>query len=619
MTFLFHQSKQRVSKLLVVAAVILVMMSSTTQVKLPRKYGFVAAFSLTSIKFGTGRFISSKELGRKTFPPLGVSNASPFDNKIDRSPSTNQQDHPMPAMLQGKSPKIIRLRKAIQELAADESIRETNSPIVVLGPKGCGKASIVEELITLLPACDEVVTISLDDAVSFVDLLIGPEGGKATSNDGGVLDRLASRQNITVVFKGFQSVSADSEDNFQLRQHVEQTVLQLLSKGSYWNKQDGSGEIPFLPRIIYSVHGSKKPALVDDLADGTRKISVIQVPSLEARTQDMKNIVTAKIKSFEKEYGLRNIQVTQEANKRLLDHAWVGGEDELDDELRKALLRLALSIKRDWSHRLLGEDLSPASSSLPVYLRSKHMLTDSPSESIRTRLLYEFPFLRKVIESPWIFDHTLRYIVTPIFVVFLVVLFFGAQTREQSAALTVFWAGWWPAVMLSFPFLGRIWCSICPFMAVGNIAQEMVMESGIQLKKWPKWAQEIGPLFAFALFFAILAWEELWNLPQNGTLSAWLLLLITSGAVFNSVQYEKRLWCRYLCPIGAMCRTFGVISMTEVRSFKANCQGCTDPQCVNGHSSVPDKSDVFALKGCTMGLKNNQLQDMGHVSACFKL
>lgn len=34
------------------------------------------------------------------------------------------------------------------------------------------------------------------------------------------------------------------------------------------------------------------------------------------------------------------------------------------------------------------------------------------------------------------------------------------QDRESSAALTVFWAGWWPLVLLSFPFLGRAWCAM---------------------------------------------------------------------------------------------------------------------------------------------------------------
>jgi hypothetical protein len=151
-------------------------------------------------------------------------------------------------------------------------------------------------------------------------------------------------------------------------------------------------------------------------------------------------------------------------------------------------------------------------------------------------------------------------------------------------------------------------CSICPCMAVGNLAHEAVVASGVKLKKWPKWVDAVGGgPFAFGLFFALLMWEELWDLPQDGALSAWLLLLITSGAVFNSVQYENRMWCRHLCPIGAMRRTFGTVSMTEVRSFEANCQGCTEPQCVNGISAALDPSDKFALKGCTMELKNNQM------------
>jgi hypothetical protein len=32
--------------------------------------------------------------------------------------------------------------------------------------------------------------------------------------------------------------------------------------------------------------------------------------------------------------------------------------------------------------------------------------------------------------------------------------------------------------------------------------------------------------------------------------AGWLLVLITSGAVACSVLFERRLWCRYLCPIG---------------------------------------------------------------------
>jgi polyferredoxin len=34
------------------------------------------------------------------------------------------------------------------------------------------------------------------------------------------------------------------------------------------------------------------------------------------------------------------------------------------------------------------------------------------------------------------------------------------QDREHNVALTVFWAGWWPLVLLSYHFVGRAWCAV---------------------------------------------------------------------------------------------------------------------------------------------------------------
>jgi len=309
----------------------------------------------------------------------------------------------------------------------------------------------------------------------------------------------------------------------------------------------------------------------------------------------LKYIAKQKLKCIEGNFGLENVQLSKEATQRLLDHRWeVDGDAELDSELYKGLERLASEMK--WN---------PFASNM---LKSQHLLVYAYDERTRIRLLHNVPFLRQIIMSPWVFDHTLRYIVTPVFIVILLVLFLGPQSRGHNTALTIFWAGWWPGVMFVFPFLGRIWCSICPFMAVGILAQESATKLGIELRKWPKWGETIGPSFAFGLFFAILMWEELWDLPDNGALSACLLLLITSGAVVGSVIYEKRFWCRYLCPIGAMNKMFATLSMTEIRTWKANCEGCTNPTCKVGGSSTLDPSDAFAIKGCTMDLKNNQLR-----------
>ncbi|CAB9507626.1 nitrogen assimilation regulatory protein [Seminavis robusta] len=526
---------------------------------------------------------------------------------VDSSNSrSHNEEEPSTSILLGKSPKAVRLRKNLQEIWSDPSV----SPIVIVGPKGSGKPSIVEELLERLPSwqTQTIHRLDMDDAASLLDTMLGTATNTSTKGEQGLLDILSDQQNTTLVLKGFESRSSSSQDELSRRQELQATVTKLLTEQSFYSRWQGR-EKTFQPRIVYSQHtyGSQEPEFLKNKKPDNR-VLLLKVPAIESRGKDLSLISQAKINVFQKEYGLRNVQLTPEANKRLLDHTWGDGEPELDQELRNALLRLALEKKRN-PYLFEGP--------LPFLLLSRHMLTNAPNESMRRRLLYDFPFLRRIIESPWIFDHLQRYIVAPVFVAFLVILFWGPQTRDHSAALTVFWAGWWPAVMLSFPLLGRIWCSICPFMVVGNLAQEAVTAAGVELKKWPKWVNMAGAPFAFGLFFGILVWEELWDLPQNGALSAWLLLLITSGALFNSVQFEKRMWCRHLCPIGAMCRTFGTMSMTEVRSFKANCQGCTNPQCVNGDSPVPSPTDTFALKGCTMGLKNNQLTDMGHCTLCM--
>ena len=114
---------------------------------------------------------------------------------------------------------------------------------------------------------------------------------------------------------------------------------------------------------------------------------------------------------------------------------------------------------------------------------------------------------------------------------------------------------WWPGSFVVYPFLGRIWCgSICPFMIFGEIAQKSrQMIDKTPLKKWPRDSiEKWGPWFLYALFFVILVWERVWELSDHASLSAWLLLIITAGAVICSavLGFEHRLWCRYLCPIG---------------------------------------------------------------------
>ena len=112
----------------------------------------------------------------------------------------------------------------------------------------------------------------------------------------------------------------------------------------------------------------------------------------------------------------------------------------------------------------------------------------------------------------------------------------------------------------------------------------MARALGWQPARWPRgesdqWA---SPLLA-AGFALILLWEEVWNLQNTAWLSSCLLLLITAGAVIGSLRFEKRFWCRYLCPVGGMNGLFAKLSVLELRAQVGTCSGsCSSYACFKG-------------------------------------
>jgi polyferredoxin len=137
-----------------------------------------------------------------------------------------------------------------------------------------------------------------------------------------------------------------------------------------------------------------------------------------------------------------------------------------------------------------------------------------------------------------------------------------------------------------------------------------------QLKKWPRQAAEKwGGWFLYGLFALILLWEELWNLENTAYLSSCLLLLITAGAMIFSTIFERRFWCRYLCPIGGMNGLFAKLSLTELRAQQGTCSAeCTTYQCYKGG---PAKGEGLATNGCPLYSHPAQLEDNRDCVLCM--
>jgi polyferredoxin len=82
-----------------------------------------------------------------------------------------------------------------------------------------------------------------------------------------------------------------------------------------------------------------------------------------------------------------------------------------------------------------------------------------------------------------------------------------------------------------------------------------------------------------------------------------------------SLLYEKRSWCRFLCPVGGMNGLFAKLAMTELRAQSGTCSGsCTSYGCFKGGPAV---GEGLASAGCPLGSHQAHLTDNRNCVLCF--
>ncbi len=323
---------------------------------------------------------------------------------------------------------------------------------------------------------------------------------------------------------------------------------------------------------------------------------IIKVPPLRVRKTDIKAQVDYYISLYCQASGIPKPKITPEALRRLQSYDFPGNLKELKNLVERAI------VQAGEAKELTEEIFWPA---------------QAKKKQLRLNLLNVYPNLRQFLRSPWWPDRINYGLTLTVFAIIVGVLFVGPQSRDRNFALNLFWAWWWPLILLAFPFLGRAWCAVCPFMIYGEVTQKLSLWLfPRQLKKWPRQqAEKWGGWFLFGLFTLIFLWEELWDLENTAYLSACLLLLITAGAMIFSAIFERRFWCRYLCPIGGMNGLFAKLSMTELRAQQGICSAtCTTYQCYKGG---PQKGEGMETLGCPLYSHPAQLEDNRDCVLCM--
>lgn len=470
----------------------------------------------------------------------------------------------------GKSRYAVRLRQSIEQASKERK------SVLIFGEPGLGKDNIAALIHYGSPYRREpIIQIDASKLQASGAELFGRAGGKP-----GLIAALGEG---TLVLNNIQEIDPE----------LVGAIATLLKEGTYTPVarpgEPPAARVTARARIIL-IAEQTVPEL-DSTVERT-----IKVPPLRVRKADISDQVNYYISLICRAKGIAKPRVTPEAIRHLQAYDFPNNLTELENLIRRAVVQLS------GGEELTEEIVWPS---------------QSKKKQFRLNLLNAYPSLRRFLRSRWYPDRFNLWLVMPAFAAVVAILFLGPQTRSENFALNLFWAWWWPTVLLGFPFVGRLWCAICPFMIYGEVMQNLSLRLfPRQLKRWPRQsAERWGGWFLFGFFALILLWEELWNLEDTAYLSACLLLLITAGAVIFSQIFERRFWCRYLCPIGGMNGMFAKLSLTELRAQQGTCSAeCTTYQCYKGG---PEKGEGQETNGCPLYSHPAQLDDNRDCVLCM--
>ncbi|MFA5139209.1 MAG: 4Fe-4S binding protein [Elusimicrobiota bacterium] len=191
-----------------------------------------------------------------------------------------------------------------------------------------------------------------------------------------------------------------------------------------------------------------------------------------------------------------------------------------------------------------------------------------------------FPWVRWLYRSR-LFPGLARWAVLAGMVFTLWTLFAGSMSPSMNPGAVLLWGVWWPLLCLLPWLAGRGFCAVCPVMLLGPF-RRFLARLDLPL---PQAFRDLGLMPAAGLLVLFSVADIFFRIEARPWVSGRFLVLMILVVFALFILFEEWVWCRQLCPVGAVQAALARFSLVGMErrsagacSLRVPVEG-TDPRC----------------------------------------
>ena len=191
------------------------------------------------------------------------------------------------------------------------------------------------------------------------------------------------------------------------------------------------------------------------------------------------------------------------------------------------------------------------------------------------------------------------------FVASIALCLFAPHSTPGRLANGFVWSVWEPVVFALFLLLGSVWCTVCPLSTAGRLTRRLASLERPPPERLKRWS--VGLMIAG--FFAIIWFEHVFHMITNPAATGAMLLGLILASVVFCMLYTREVWCRHVCPLGALAKSLAPAAPLEIGARPGVCtSSCSSHSCYKGDGEVP---------GCTVFHHPLNAAESHHCKLCL--